>query len=100
MFQLIKTKTFDKWLSGLRDPRASARINARLRRVSNGNLGDIASVGEGVSEMRIFYGPGYRIYFIQDGVAIVVLLAGGTKSSQKKVIRQAKLLAKMWTGET
>ena len=64
MFEIIKSETFSKWLKGLRDARAVSRINARIRQVSLGNLGDIAPVGEGVSEMRIFYGPGYRVYFI------------------------------------
>lgn len=96
MFEIIKSETFDKWLTGLRDQRAIARINARLRRVSLGNLGDVAPVGDGVSEMRIFYGPGYRLYFIQEGHTVIILLCGGDKSSQKRDIRKAKELAKEW----
>ncbi len=93
MFEIIKSETFDSWFKGLRDKRAAARINARLRRVSLGNLGDIAPVGDGVSEMRIFYGPGYRIYFVQEGQVLIVLLCGGDKSTQKKDIKRAKELA-------
>ena len=98
MFEIIKSETFNKWLKSLRDARAVSRINARIRQVSLGNLGDIAPVGEGVSEMRIFYGPGYRVYFIREGQSLVVLLCGGDKSSQKKDIKQAKVLAKEWRG--
>ena len=93
MFEIIKSETFDSWLKGLRDKRAAARINARLRRVPLGNLGDVAPVGDGVSEMRIFYGPGYRIYFVQEGQVLIVLLCGGDKSTQKKDIKRAKELA-------
>ncbi len=96
MFELIKSDTFDKWLGSLRDARAISRINARLRQVSLGNLGDVAPVGEGVSEMRIFYGPGYRVYFIREGQALVVLLCGGDKSSQQRDIKRAKALANEW----
>ncbi len=98
IFEIIKSETFNKWFKGLRDARAVSRINARIRQVSLGNLGDIAPVGEGVSEMRIFYGPGYRVYFIREGKSLVVLLCGGDKSSQKKDIKQAKVLAKEWRG--
>ena len=93
MFEIIKSETFNSWFKGLRDKRAAARINARLRRVSLGNLGDVAPVGDGVSEMRIFYGPGYRIYFVQEGQVLIVLLCGGDKSTQKKDIKRAKELA-------
>ena len=89
MFEIIKSETFDSWFKGLRDKRAAAR----LRRVSLGNLGDVAPVGDGVSEMRIFYGPGYRIYFVQEGQVLIVLLCGGDKSTQKKDIKRAKELA-------
>jgi len=93
-FEIIKSETFDEWLKGLRDKRALARINVRLRQVSLGNLGDTAPVGEGVSEMRIFYGPGYRLYFVQEGARVIVLLCGGDKSSQKRDISRAKKMAK------
>lgn len=98
MFEIIASATFTRWLRGVRDQRAVARINARLRRVSIGNLGDVAPVGDGVSEMRIFYGPGYRLYFIRQGAAIVVLLCGGDKSTQARDIEYAKALAKEWEG--
>lgn len=93
MFEIIKSETFDSWFRRLRDKRAAARINARLRRVSLGNLGDVAPVGDSVSEMRIFYGPGYRIYFVQEGQRLIVLLCGGDKSTQEKDIKRAKELA-------
>lgn len=96
MIEILKSDTFEQWLATLRDPRAVARINARLRQVSLGNLGDVAPVGEGVSEMRIFYGPGYRLYFIQQGRALVVLLCGDDKSSQARDIERAKALATDW----
>lgn len=75
---------------------AIARINARLRRVSMGNLGDTKSVGDSVFEMRIPYGPGYRLYYIREGTSILVLLCGGDKSNQSRDIERAKLLAKEW----
>lgn len=80
----------------MRDRRAVARINARLRNVSLGNLGDIRSVGDGISEMRIPYGPGYRIYFMRRGLTLVVLLCGGDKGSQQRDIERAKRLALDW----
>ena len=96
MIELIRSATFDSWLSGLRDRRAVARIAARLDRLAAGNPGDAEPVGEGVSELRINYGPGYRVYFIQRGPVLVILLCGGDKSTQSKDIRQAKVLAEQW----
>ena len=93
MFEILKTDTFDRWLRSLRDRRAVARINARLRQVSIGALGDAKPVGDGVSELRVFYGPGYRLYFIRRGAAIIVLLCGGDKSTQARDIARAKALA-------
>lgn len=81
---------FDDWLESLRDAQAKKRIDARLARVEAGNLGDAKSVGEGVSELRIDYGPGYRVYFGQDELQIVFLLCGGTKKTQTADIKQAK----------
>lgn len=85
---------FTDWLMGLKDIRARAVVRARIERVRLGNLGDCKSVGEGVSELKISFGPGYRVYLGQDGPVIVVLLCGGDKSSQKRDIAKAKLL---WT---
>ena len=81
---------FDKWLIGLRDLRARARVDTRLNRASLGNLGDFASIGEGVFELRIFYGPGYRVYYSLVGENVMLLLLGGTKGTQKRDIQIAK----------
>ena len=94
MKTILTTEVFKAWLTGLRDAQAKARIQARLRRAEQDNLGDCAPVGEGVSEMRIHYGPGYRIYFTQRGLEIVILLAGGDKATQAKDIKLAIELAK------
>ncbi len=88
------TEVFDAWFAGLRDKQAERRIQARIRRAELGNFGDFAPVGEGVSEMRIHYGPGYRVYFAQRGMEIVILLAGGDKSTQGKDIKTALELAR------
>jgi putative addiction module killer protein len=89
-----QTVGFARWLAGLRDRRAVARINARIRRLSLGNPGDVKPVGEGVSEMRIDYGPGYRVYFVQRGPDLILLLAGGDKHSQNQDIASALALAR------
>ena len=94
MIQIQQTETYAKWFAGLRDRVARARIDIRIRRLSLGNAGDTKPVGEGVSELRIDHGPGYRVYFIQRGEVVIVLLAGGDKSTQDKDIRTAKALAK------
>jgi putative addiction module killer protein len=96
MLELIKSATFDRWLSSLRDPKAAARIQVRLDRLSMGNFGDVKPVGSGISEMRINYGPGYRVYLMQRGRLFVVLLCGGDKSTQSKDIQQAKAIAAQW----
>ncbi len=93
MIEVRQTEVFFKWLMGLRDVRARARIQARIDRLESGNAGDAKPVGEGVSEMRIDYGPGYRVYFIKRRSELVILLAGGDKSSQSKDIRKALSLA-------
>lgn len=98
MVELIRSATFDRWLTGLQDRRAVARIAARLDRLAGGNPGDVQPVGNGVSELRIHYGPGYRVYFLQRGPVMIVLLCGGYKSSQEKDIIQAKALAAEWKG--
>lgn len=94
MIEVRQTTRFATWLAGLRDDRARARILKRLDRAGQGNLGDVAPVGGGVSEMRIFYGPGYRVYFVQRGSELIVLLCGGDKSTQGADIEEAKALAK------
>lgn len=96
MLEIIKTDVFDCWLTALRDRQARARIETRIRRLSLGNLGDVKPVGEGVSEMRIDHGPGYRIYFMRRGPVIVVLLCGGDKDSRDRDITLAKTIAMQW----
>ena len=93
MFEVHTTKDFDSWLEKLRDRKARARIQARIDRIELGNFGDVQPVGEGISELRIFYGPGYRVYFTKRSSVIVVLLVGGDKSSQDRDIERAKILA-------
>lgn len=89
MIDILKTDAFDKWFRGLRDVRAKARIDERIERLAAGNPGDVKPVGSGVSEMRIDYGPGYRLYFVRRGAALIVLLCGGDKSSQHRDIARA-----------
>jgi putative addiction module killer protein len=93
MIEVQQTATFRAWLSDLRDSRARARIAERIRRVGLGNLGDVKPVGAGVCELRIDYGPGYRLYFVRRGAAVIVLLCGGDKSSQPQDIARAKAFA-------
>jgi putative addiction module killer protein len=94
VIEVRQTTRFATWLAGLRDDRARARILKRLDRAKDGNLGDVAPVGEGVSEMRIFHGPGYRVYFVQRDKQLIVLLCGGDKSTQDADIAEAKVMAK------
>jgi len=94
VIEIRRTAFFDIWLNGMRDIAGKARIIKRLERAQQGNLGDIAPVGEGVMEMRLFFGPGYRIYFVQRGDTLVILLCGGDKSSQPNDIERAKAMAK------
>lgn len=94
MKEIRKTEIFAAWLDALRDIRARARIQARIQRLAEGNPGDAEAVGEGVSELRIHYGPGYRVYFRQRGETLIILLAGGDKSSQGKDIKTALRLAR------
>ena len=93
MIEIRKTETFAKWIDGLSDIRARARILVRIERLAAGNPGDVKPVGENISEMRIDYGPGYRIYYKKTGQTIVVILAGGDKRTQKKDIKKAQQLA-------
>jgi len=94
MLEVRETAAYANWFRGLRDRAAKARIDIRVRRLSLGNPGDVRPVGEGVSELRIQFGPGYRIYFIQNGEEFILLLAGGDKSSQAQDVKQAKNLAR------
>jgi putative addiction module killer protein len=94
MIEIRKTEIFAKWLDGLHDIRARARILVRIERLAAGNPGDVKSVGEGVSELRIDYGPGYRVYYKKQGQKVVILLAGGDKSTQAKDIKTALRLAR------
>ena len=89
MIEVRKTENFAKWIDGLQDLRARARILVRIERLAAGNPGDVKPVGEGVSEMRIDYGPGYRVYFNKIGQKVVILLAGGEKKTQSKDIKTA-----------
>ena len=94
MKSIYTTEVFDAWFEALRDKQAARRIQARIDRLEEGNFGDCQPVGEGVSEMRIHYGPGYRVYLAQRGTEIVILLAGGDKATQNKDIKTALGLAK------
>jgi putative addiction module killer protein len=94
LIEVRQTETFSKWLRDLRDRRAVARIAERLRRLALGVAGDVKPVGEGLSELRIDYGPGYRVYFFQRGENLVVVLCGGDKTDQARDITRAKAMAK------
>ena len=93
MIEIRKTELFATWLDRLRDIQAKARVLVRIERLAMGNAGDVKPVGEGVSELRIDYGPGYRVYFIQRGSELIILLAGGDKGSQSRDIKSAIRLA-------
>jgi putative addiction module killer protein len=94
MIEIRKTETFSKWIDGLQDIRARARILVRIERLATGNPGDVKPVGEGVSELRINCGSGYRVYFRKIGQKVIILLAGGDKSSQSKDIKTALRLSR------
>ena len=94
MIEIRKTEFFARWLDDLRDLRARARVQVRIERLAAGNAGDVRPVGEGVSELRIDYGPGYRVYFKRNGRELIILLVGGDKSSQAKDIKAALRLAR------
>ena len=93
MLNVSQTDEFAEWLVGLRDREARRRILARINRIENGSMGDVEPVGAGVSEARINYGPGYRLYFVQRGLSVLILLCGGDKDSQVRDIKRAKKLA-------
>jgi putative addiction module killer protein len=94
MFTIHTTEQFDAWLKGLRDVQGKARILARIVRMQQGNFGDVKPVGNGVTEMRFFFGPGYRVYFTQRGEQVVLLLCGGDKDTQEDDIRSAISMVK------
>lgn len=94
MLVIRQTETFSIWISGLRDIRAKRKILVRIDRLADGNAGDVASVGEGVSELRINHGPGYRVYYVKRGMELIVLLCGGDKGGQSRDIETAKRLAR------
>ena len=96
MYTILRSATFDRWLGRLRDRQAVNRIVSRLLAAEDGHLGDVRPVGGGVSEMRIQYGPGYRVYFITQGAELIVLLCGGDKDSQRRGIQQARRMAAEW----
>ena len=94
MIEIRQTVVYARWFNSLRDRKARARIDVRIRRLSLGNPGDVKAVGEGVSELRIDYGPGYRVYYTQRGERLIVLLAGGGKPTQKQDIKRALEIAR------
>ena len=98
MVEILKSDTFNRWMKKLRDRQAKARIEMSIRRLSLGNPGDVEPIGDGLSELRIDYGPGYRVYFMQRGEILIVLLCGGDKRTQKSDIEKAKSLAAEWKG--
>lgn len=98
MFEVQQTRVYRSWLASLRDEAAQARVNIRVRRLSLGNMGDVRPVGESVSELRIHYGPGYRVYFVRRSATLVLLLCGGDKSTQGRDIARAKDLARALPG--
>lgn len=96
MYTVLRSAAFDRWLNRLRDQQAVNRIVARLLAAEEGHLGDVRPVGGGVSEMRIQYGPGYRVYFITRGAELIILLCGGDKDSQHRDIERARRMATEW----
>lgn len=99
MVEVVKSATFDRWLRRLKDRRAVARVLVRVDRLAAGNAGDAKPVGHGVSELRIDYGPGYRVYYLREGERLILLLTGGDKSSQQTDIRIAHQIAAAWRTE-
>lgn len=96
MIEIRRTELFDRWLRKLRDPNAKARIQIRIDRLGRGLFGDAKDIGQGLSELRIDYGPGYRIYLMKRGDVLLILLCGGDKRTQDSDIKQAKAMAAEW----
>jgi putative addiction module killer protein len=94
MITVFQTQSFQTWFENLRDRQAQKHVLVRIGRLERGNFGDVKPVGEGISEIRVHHGPGYRLYFIRRGLEVVVLLCGGDKGSQSRDIRAAQLIAK------
>ena len=99
MKNIRRSSVFDKWLAKLRDSQAVARVLARIKRLAEGNPGDVKPVGEGVSELRIDYGPGYRVYYKDNGREIIILLCGGDKRTQEADIEEARKIARLYEEE-
>jgi putative addiction module killer protein len=97
--QILRTDVFNDWLRGLRDLKARARIDMRIKRLADGNPGDVRPVGQGVSELRLNFGPGYRVYYAAHGDELILLLAGGDKSTQESDIDEALALWRDWKAE-
>jgi len=100
LISVVETESYSKWFDAIRDRNAKGRILIRIRRMTLGNFGDVSPVGEGVSELRVHYGPGYRIYLVRRGDELVILLGGGDKGSQSRDIAAAKRLAKTLQGKS
>ena len=96
MFEILKSDTFERWLIGMKDRQARLRVQSRIDRLREGNPGDVKPVGGGISELRIDFGPGYRVYFMKRGLLVIVLLAGGDKRTQQADIKRAIKIAKDW----
>ena len=96
MVDVVRSSTFDRWLGKLKDRRAAARVLIRINRLAAGNPGDVRPVGGGISELRIDYGPGYRVYYLREGDRLVLLLCGGDKSTQRADIATAYDIAEQW----
>src|SRR5574337_90600 len=99
MVEVVKSATFDRWQRKLKDRKAAARVAIRIDRLAMGNPGDVKPVGRGVSELRINFGPGYRIYYLREGNWVIVLLCGGDKSTQESDIKTAQRIAEEWRAQ-
>lgn len=96
MLEVVRSEAFDRWLRKLKDRQAVARVLVRIERLAAGNPGDVKAVGAGISELRIDCGPGYRVYYMQEGDRLILLLCGGDKSSQDRDIQRARWVAREW----